>query len=70
MKIKEESHLDVVLLGAHVQERLKKTSKRLEQILAWSEAATPEPTSSNVTNLLTEIQNMETLVNDLLRSTK
>tara|TARA_R100000365_G_C2680120_1_gene25872 strand:- start:216 stop:434 length:219 start_codon:yes stop_codon:yes gene_type:complete len=72
MTVKEESHLDMVLLGAHVQEKLKKTSKELGQIRAWADEATPDQQQDpdNVCNMLITIENLETLVNDLLRSTK
>ena len=70
MAAEGKSHLDVVLLGAHVQEKLKKARKELEQIRAWADEATPDQHQDpdNVCNMLITIENMEKLVNDLLRN--
>ena len=72
MAAESESHLDLVLLGAHVQEKLKKARKELEQIRAWADEATPDQHQDpdNVCNMLITIENMEKLVNDLLRRAK
>ena len=69
--IKDESTLDVVLLGAHVQEKLKKASRKLGQIRAWSEEATPDQKEDpdNVCNMLIAIEDTERLINKLLEDT-
>ena len=72
MAAEGESHLDVVLLGAHVQERLKKARRRLEEIRAWADEATPDQHQDpdNMRKMLIEVENIETLLNDLLRNTE
>ena len=69
--IKDESTLDVVLLGAHVQEKLKKASRKLGQIRAWSEEATPDQKEDpdNVCKMLIAIEDTERLINKLLEET-
>ena len=69
--IKDESTLDVVLLGAHVQEKLKKASRKLGQIRAWSEEATPDQKEDpdNVCKMLIAIEDTERLINKLLEDT-
>ena len=69
--VKDESMLDVVLLGAHVQEKLKKASRKLGQIRAWSEEATPDQKEDpdNVCNILIALEDTEKLINKLLEET-
>ena len=59
--VKDESMLDVVLLGAHVQEKLKKASRKLGEIRAWSEEATPDQKEDpdNVCKMLIAIEDTE-----------
>ncbi len=69
--VKDESMLDVVLLGAHVQEKLKKASRKLGEIRAWSEEATPDQKEDpdNVCKMLIAIEDTERLINKLLEDT-
>ena len=69
--VKDESMLDVVLLGAHVQEKLKKASRKLGQIRAWSEEATPDQKEDpdNGCKMLIAIEDTERLINKLLEDT-
>jgi hypothetical protein len=71
MAAEGESHLDVVLLGAHVQEKLKKASRKLGQIRAWADEATPDQHQDpdNVCNMLIAIEDTERLINKLLEKT-
>ena len=71
MVAESKSHLDLVLLGAHVQEKLKKARKSLGQIRAWSEEATPDQKEDpdNVCNMLIAIEDTERLINELLEET-
>ncbi len=71
MVVKDKSTLDVVLLGAHVQEKLKKASRKLGQIRAWSEEATPDQKEDpdNVYKMLIAIEDTERLINKLLEDT-